>query len=148
MRVPPIVSDFIEWRWAPCVGLTAGSLAFVALALLLIPTRFDGQPPVANVLNTFDSPRPQRSLYASSLAASRPEPAAREEQDARVASSPPVSERRSDETSAPPARGFSPVLDRPEPLAPAPAGDAPMPPPASGASVVAPSGHELRQDNP
>ncbi len=66
MRAPQMVNDFFEWRWAPCVGLTAGSLAFVAFALLLIPTRFDGEPRTARTLSAFDSPRTQRALYASS----------------------------------------------------------------------------------
>jgi hypothetical protein len=126
MRVPQMVSDFFEWRWAPCVGLTAGSLGFVALALLLIPTSIAGEPRVATTLSTFDSPPPQRALYGSSLARSLTEPA---EPHPRVARSVPPPAPRSNEMRPPPQRGFSPIIDRPEP---------PAPPPAPPAEVVAP----------
>jgi hypothetical protein len=129
MRVPQMVSDFVEWRWAPCVGLTAGSLAFVALALLLIPTSV-GEPRVANTLSSFESPAPQRALYGSSLARSLTEPAV-PQRNARVARSVPAPAPQNNETSPAPQRGFSPVLDRPEPPPPpAPAPVAPAAPPA------------------
>jgi hypothetical protein len=137
MRVPQMVSDFFEWRWAPCVGLTAGSLAFVVLALLFIPTRVD-EPLVATTPNTFDRPPPQRPLYGSSLARSLIEPAEPQLDDARVARSQPPSAPRSNETRPAPQRGFSPILDRPEPPAPPPAPVAPpqAPEPVPGSVVV------------
>jgi len=131
-----MVSDFFEWRWAPCVGLTTGSLAFVALALLLIPTRFGGEPRVANTLGSFDSPRPQRALYSSSLARSLTEPEEARFEHAPVARQLPPSAPRAAETSAPPARGFSPILDRPEPP---PAPPAPMPTQTSAVEQAAPA---------
>jgi hypothetical protein len=50
MPAPPFVREFFQWRWAPVVALTAGSLVFVGLAVLFIPdpvgsarpTRVDG----------------------------------------------------------------------------------------------------------
>ena len=36
MRAARILRDFFEWRWAPCVALTVGSLAYVGLAVLLM----------------------------------------------------------------------------------------------------------------
>jgi len=135
MRVPQMVSEFLEWRWAPCVGLTAGSLAFVALAILLIPTRF-GEPRVPATLTSFDSPRPQRALYGSSLARSLAEPQ-RELETAGVSRSAPPSSRQITETGAPPQRGFSPILDRPEPPPPPSVVAPAVPPvPAPGSVLV------------
>jgi hypothetical protein len=130
MRVSPLVSEFFEWRWAPCVGLTAGSLAFVALALLLIPTQFDGAPAsssLASVSPAFDrpeSPAPQRALFGASLARSLPGIGRNSDQ----ASPPPRPARVEPVAVSEPApqRGFSPVIDRPEPPPPPP----PPPPPA------------------
>jgi len=41
MPAPRAVRAFFEWRWATAVALIAGALAFIALALLLIPTELD-----------------------------------------------------------------------------------------------------------
>jgi hypothetical protein len=130
-----MVSDFFEWRWAPCVGLTAGSLAFVAFALLLIPTRFGGEPRVSTTLSSFDSPRTQRALYGASLARSVTEPEARGLDDARVARFRPRPSPQAGEMAAPPARGFSPILERPAPPPPPPP-PPPLPPPLAPATVV------------
>ena len=156
MRAPQWVSDFFDWRWAPCVGLTAGSLAFVALALLLIPTHFGGEPRVVSSLSTYESQRPQRAIFSSAL--SRPEADAEERQaevsrNARVARavSPPLP--RTTEGGVPSQRGFSPILERAEPV-PAPAPPVPAPaapsatiePPAPGTVVIQPvPGGEFRE---
>ena len=152
MRVPQMVSDFFDWRWAPCVGLTAGSLAFVALALLVIPTRFDGEQRAGATLSSFDSPRPQSALYAAALARNLPqEPVAGQLEEARLVRAQPTPVQHS-ESGAAPQRGFSPILDRPEPLAPAPApAPAPVAPPAQvpGSVVVQPEpGGPSRESTP
>jgi len=130
MRAPPLLRDFFEWRWAPCVGLTAGSLAFVVLALLLIPTRFEG---ALNAGNSSDesalldrtSAIPPRAYLGASLPRSFPSVGRTSEQ----ASPSPVREERAEsppalnEPAAPQARGFSPIIDRPAPP------PAPAPPP-------------------
>src|SRR3954465_12587448 len=103
MRVPQLVSDFFEWRWAPCVGLTAGSLTFVALALLLIPTHLGGEPRVVSTLSSFDSP-PQRAIFSSSLTRSVTEPTARRADDIRVARSLPQPSPPSNEMGVAPRR--------------------------------------------
>lgn len=139
MRVPQLVSDFFDWRWAPCVGLTGGSLAFVALALLVIPTRVGGEPREVSTLSSFDSPRPQRALFSSALTRSVSEPEARRAEDLRVARSVPPSTPQSNELAAPQQRGFSPILERPEPppAAPAPVPSPAEPPaPAPGSVVI------------
>ena len=137
MRVPQLVSDFVEWRWAPCVGLTAGSLTFVALALLLIPTRLGGEPRVVSTLSSFDNARPQRAIFSSSLTGKLTEPTARLGDDLGVARSLPQPSPQGNETAVAPRRGFSPIIDRPEPLpAPAPAPTAVDPPPAPAAGSV------------
>ena len=138
MRVPQLVSDFVEWRWAPCVGLTAGSLTFVALALLLIPTRLGREPGVASTLNSFDNPRPQRAIFRSSLTGKLSEPSARSSDELSIARSLPQPSPQGTETGVVPRRGFSPIIDRPEPPPappPAPAVD-PPPAPAAGSVVV------------
>jgi hypothetical protein len=114
MRVPQMVSDFFEWRWAPCVGLTAASLAFVALALLLIPSHIGGEPRAAAALNSFSSPR---ALYGSSLAQTLSEPAEPLD-DVRPARSLPPPASRGNARGPAPQRGFSPIIDRPEPPQP------------------------------
>jgi hypothetical protein len=135
MRVSQLVSDFFEWRWAPCVGLTAGSLTFVALALLLIPTHFGGQPRAATTLNSFDVPRPQRAPYSSSLSRSLAEAERRPEEDMRGAHTQPPSDRQAPAAGAVVQRGFSPILERPELPPPAPAA-VELPAPAPGSVVV------------
>lgn len=135
MRVPLLVSDFFEWRWAPCVGLTAGSLTFVALALLLIPTHFGGEPRGESPLSSFDS-SPQRAIFSSSLTGNSIEPAARRGEDIRVARSLPQPASPSNEMSiagVAPRRGFSPTIDRPEPP------PAPVPPPPAAVEPPAPT---------
>jgi len=133
MRAPQLVSDFFAWRWAPCVGLTAGSLAFVALSLLLIPTSFGGEPRVGSTLGNVDDLRSQKAIFSSSLTRSAIEPQERPS----VARSLPVAPPTINQTGAPPQRGFSPIIERAETLPPAPA----APPveasaPAPGSVVV------------
>jgi hypothetical protein len=41
MRAPQFIDDFLSWRWAPCALLTFGSLAYVGLAILIIPSPVD-----------------------------------------------------------------------------------------------------------
>ena len=151
MRAPRLVSDFFDWRWAPCVGLTAGSLAFVALALLLIPTRLGGAPRADSTLSSFDSPRPQRAIFSSSLARSATlahratESEDRGSDDLRVARSSPTGPQGV-ETSAPPQRGFSPVMERAEPVPALPAtGEPPAPAPGTVVVVQPGSGGESRE---
>jgi hypothetical protein len=128
-----LVSDFFEWRWAPCVGLTAGSLAFVALALVLIPTRFGGEPRVVSTLSAFDSPQPQRAIFGSALArnAAVTESQERRSDDLRVARSLPPPAAPGVATGAPPPRGFSPIIERAETLPAAPAAEPSAPAPGT-----------------
>jgi hypothetical protein len=37
MQAPVWISGFVRWRWMPSVALVSGSLAFVALAVLVVP---------------------------------------------------------------------------------------------------------------
>jgi len=141
MRVPQWVNDFFDWRWAPCVGLTAGSLTFVALALLLIPSHFGGEPPVVTV-SAYDTPRTQRAIFSSALA--RPEAATVERrfEASRPARAVPPAPR-SGEVDTPRQRGFSPIIERPEPPpsppAPAPVAAAPPVPAQVLSAQVAPA---------
>src|SRR6478609_8885356 len=141
MRVPRLVRDFFEWRWAPCVGLTAGSLAFVALALLLIPTRIGREPAVVSTLSAFESPRSQRAIFSSALARSANETEEYHASDDRhVARSAPPPTTRGVALSAAPQRGFSPIIERPETLPALPATAEPAAPasvPAAPSAAVA-----------
>jgi hypothetical protein len=135
MRAPQWVSDFFDWRWAPCVGLTAGSLAFVALALLLIPTHFGGEPRVVGSLSAYENARPQRAIFSSALTRSEVDAEERRPdlaRNARIARAAPPPLPQTPEASAPPQRGFSPVLERAEPIPP-PAPPVPAPAPATPA---------------
>jgi len=151
MRVPQWLNDFFDWRWAPCVGLTAGSLAFVALALLLIPTRFGGEPRVVSSLSAYESQRPQRAIFSSALARpdadadERPAEIARNARIARAVSLPPP---RGPEAGAS-QRGFSPILERAEPVpTPAPPVPPPAPPSATPEPPAAPTGSAVIQPGP
>jgi hypothetical protein len=136
MRVPPLVSDFFEWRWAPCVGLTAGSLAFVALALLLIPTQFDGAASVSSSANeTALLDRASAVAPRALLGASLPRNFGGIGRDSEQPIPPPRRDRLEpasgmSEQATPLQRGFSPIIDRPEPP--------PAPPPPPAAVEVAP----------
>jgi hypothetical protein len=54
MRAPHWLRDFFRWRWAPCVALVAGSLAFIALVLLLMPAPPNFTAQSAAVRHRFD----------------------------------------------------------------------------------------------
>jgi hypothetical protein len=121
MALPPVISDFLDWRWMPCVALTAGSLVFVGLAVLLIPSQIDGAKPTAS-LSSFDRPAaPPSTTFGASL----PQSPMMGEPVRRVMMAPPappppmpVAERTAD----PPPAPETPPL-------PPPAQDAPAPPP-------------------
>jgi hypothetical protein len=112
-------------------------LAFVALALLLIPTQFDGVStasglPNETVLLDRVAAVPPRAMLGASLPrnfagvgrdAEQAGPPPRREPFAPPPGSPGMSEQ------AAPPRGFSPIVDRPEPPPPAPPVEVAVPPP-------------------
>jgi hypothetical protein len=123
----------------PCVALIAGSLAFVALALLLIPSALEAAPRSTSLTGFDQAPVAARTLFGASLAqgaslargASLVTDHAADEARAptpRLQPTPPAAL-----PEAPPARGFSPIIERadrpPAPDAPAPLPPAPPPPP-------------------
>jgi len=140
MRAPQLVSDFFDWRWAPCVGLTAGSLAFIVLALLLIPTRIDGPTPGNDSLSSLG--RAGRSapqaLFGASLAQAIPGAGERTSEPSNFARTARAPAPPPDQPAAATQRGFSPVIDRPEPPPPPPVVETAPPPPApeSGAVII------------
>lgn len=137
MRVPPLVSDFFDWRWAPCVGLTAGSLAFVGLAILLIPAQF-GAAPRSDSQLSFDRPSapPQRALFGASLARTSLPGFGQRPSD--EASPPPPPAPAVNDPTPPPPRGFSPVAERAEPPPPPPPPVLEVPPPVPAALIPPP----------
>ena len=69
MRAPRWLKDFSEWRWAPFIALFGAALAFVALALLLIPTRFESTSRDAFAARSFEPGRvaePVQAPFATS----------------------------------------------------------------------------------
>jgi hypothetical protein len=126
MQVPPPIKAFLRWRWSPCVALTAGSLAFVALAVLLIPGQVDGEP--RQQLSVFDRPRaaPTAMLNASlAQGVSMAERATRDVSEPRLREQPIAMPH----APAPPIERAEVVTPPPPPPAPPPAEVAPPPPP-------------------
>ena len=141
MLVPQLVSDFFEWRWAPCVGLTLGSLGFVALALLLIPTQFDGAPASSQASSgVFDRPSssPQRALFGASLTRESAGFTRRASEDVNPTRlEPAAAPAPAPDLSPPPQRGFSPIAEREAPPPALPAEPAPPPLPSPTNVVLA-----------
>ena len=131
MRAAQIFREFFEWRWAPCVGLTAGSLAYVGLALLIIPSQIDGSShppdggPAVNAATALTNTAFASSLTQSSFAAAVP--AAREPMHRPAPPTPTFND-----AASPPRRGFSPPIDQPPP-------PPPPPPPAPVQAAAAPT---------
>ncbi len=132
-----MISEFFEWRWAPCVGLTAGSLTFVALAVLIIPTQFDGSSSSSTSasmsdVRTFERPvaaaAPARTLFGASLARNLTGGIA--QRGAEPTQPPPRAAQPAPDVVSVAQRGFSPIMDRPEPPAPPPPAPEAVPPPA------------------
>ena len=153
MRMPPIIQDFLAWRWAPCAALTAGSIAFVGLAVLLIPSQFEAARSAESV-SVFDRPASgSQAIYSASLAQGAAlaqnavAPRAAEAVPPRLRAQPII-------PAVPQVRGFSPVLARPEPppappeAAPPPAPITPPAPPVPADAVPAPAPPPPEADAP
>jgi hypothetical protein len=108
-----LLADFVAWRWAPTVGLLSASVLFVLIVVGLVPSEI-GVP----VANSKFSPKPRATSTAglspeatTALATnSDDEPTA-----ARIAPSPVPEATPLDRPADFGRRGFSPVLDRPDP---------------------------------
>ncbi|HEX3776037.1 MAG TPA: hypothetical protein VHV51_16310 [Polyangiaceae bacterium] len=136
MRAPQILTDFFEWRWAPCVALTAGSLAYVGLAVLFIPNQFEsGTSSNSNSASMIGVP--PSTAFASSVTQSAFTSAPMRQEPERHFAAPaePAVEQ-------PIRRGFSPPLERPDmpppqpvpqPAAPPQPATPPPPPPVEAA---------------
>ncbi len=142
MRAGQIVRDFFEWRWAPCVALTVGSLAYVGFAVLLIPSQLDSGSASSDGSNesaAFARAAMQpNTAFASSLT------------QGSIVTTPPMRDAiQRVPTPAPPSdpasvprRGFSPPLEQPPPPPPPPPPPVqiatPVPPPVVNAAPPAP----------
>src|SRR4051794_30232392 len=119
MRAAKIVRDFFDWRWAPCVGLIVGSLTYVGLAVLLIPSQLDPAAPSASRPTGFEQPAAApNTAFASSLT------------QGSLVGSPTVRDPvhrlplpATADAASTPRRGFSPPIEQP------PAPPPPPPPP-------------------
>lgn len=127
-RVVQILSDFIRWRWAPFIGLVGASLFYVLFAILFIPSNVGASEPEADEDPGVDTPESTSERGDQNS-----------ETDAQTAPPSPVKhiERSSPvHAPAPKRRGFSPPLERAEPVPPPP--PAPPPPPPAVAEQVPP----------
>jgi len=136
----------LTWRWAPCAALVAGSLSFVAFALVVIPDRIGSAMAQA-------PESPQEMALASSLGRAVLPTSGSNESDwshpseaaTNLATTPGsrVMSRPNDQPF--PRRGFSPPLERPDPPPPAPPplSTPPPPPPSPAAPSEAPANQVL-----
>jgi hypothetical protein len=136
MATPKFISEFFSWRWMPCVLLASGSLVYVGLALLLVPSgeeSHSGSDSASATLRGSQSPSFGSSLFSSSHAKTLDQTtaAATAAAAAVVAASPaPGGISR---------RGFSPPIEHAAPPPPPP--QPPLPPPIplpAGTSEPAP----------
>jgi len=135
MRASQVIRDFLEWRWTPCVALTAASLAWVGLAVLFIPNRLGSNEPPNSGASTFSEvPVLPNTAFNSALTQS----AFTSTQPIRRVAPPPIA------TANEPVirKGFSPPIEQPAappPPPPAPVTQAAPPPPVPSPPVnVAP----------
>jgi hypothetical protein len=125
--VTKLLADFVAWRWAPTVGLLSASVLFVLIVVGLVPTeigvgvaspKFGGKPRLAATSQA-------EGLTATALATN-------EDSTGHAEPAPVVAAVQPTRPSDFGRRGFSPVIDRPEP----PEAPPPAPPPLP---VVAPA---------
>jgi len=139
------------------VALTSGSLAFVCLALLLIPSRIDAAGGTGSV-SAFDRPNVgSRAIYSASLAqgaalAQNTVPQRSTQDSPQDSPAAPRLRAQPFTPPAPVARGFSPILARPDPPAPppevAPLSVTPPAPPVPADAVPAPPAPPPEPDAP
>jgi hypothetical protein len=122
-----LLADFVAWRWSPTVGLLSASVLFVLIVVGLVPTEI-GVP----VANSKFSPRPRATSTAglepdTNTATAYAATAGDEAPATRLAPSPVTHSAPASRPAEFGRRGFSPVLDRPEPPPPPPMPVAPPP---------------------
>jgi len=141
-----LISQWLAWRWAPCVGLVLGSGAFVVLAVALIPDHFAevATPSTAQLIATAErAPAPAPTIVSApelpeasdpSGAPSPSERHARRRQHRTLAASPPSTSPGPSPTSDP-VPSFFP--EAPPEALPPPLPDTPPPPepPATAANA-------------
>ncbi len=144
MRTSQTVREFFEWRWAPCVALTAASLAWVGLAVLIIPSQLGSNAHTSDGATAFNaSPVLPNTAFNSALTqtafTSVTTPPL---QPVRRAISPPaampLSTSNDPAGAAPIRRGFSPPIEQPEAPPPPPAPPSPAVPQVAPPPIPAP----------
>jgi hypothetical protein len=128
MRVPKVLVDLVEWRWAPAAALSLGAVFYVGLVVAVIPERIGASRNSQTEGRLFTSPA-STSLFAARVGASLDG----QRESVESESAPPAAHRTMPAPAAPvihdspssARRGFSPPLPRPEPEAAPP----PLPPP-------------------
>jgi hypothetical protein len=105
------IPKLLTWRWTPCAALVLGALSFVGFALLAIPDRIGDEASAPNVkLGNAFSRNPSTQPNADFT-----------ESDESEAPAPtPATRLASRGNNQFPKRGFTPPLDRPAPVEPAP----------------------------
>jgi len=136
MRVPQLLSDFVAWRWAPCVALTSASLVYVALAVALVPGQLDTGKPPAQSSSMADAAQHMATLNSRSIGATVARAAPQFGAGVQDMLNPSIAAPAPSPQPPPEVRrGFSPPLERvdaPPPPPPPPPMNVPppMPPPA------------------
>jgi hypothetical protein len=117
-----LVVEFVGWRWAPAVALLAASMLYVGVVVGLVPSEIGvpvGGGKLAARLNEANANTASSEQVTNTYVASTAE-TTQVSAPATPVRRPPVAEFG--------RRGFSPPIDRPEPLAsPTPAPPAPVP---------------------
>ena len=126
--------EFLEWRWTPCVALIAGSLAFVGLALLVIPSQLESAPRSASIAGFGEPQAAPRTLFEASLAQGASLATDHTADELRAPTLRPQPVPAAAPPATPPVRGFSPVIERAAPETPPP----PPPPPSLPAPEAPP----------
>ena len=128
------INQVFEWRWAPFVALTAGSLAYVGLAVLIIPGQIDGAPRSGALEHSAALPSTAfaASLTQSSFATANAAATVNAAREAALRTPPPPSPAANEPSVI--RRGFSPPIEQPAPPPPPP-----PPPPAVNVPPPAPT---------
>jgi hypothetical protein len=128
--VTKLLADFVAWRWAPTVGLLSASVLFVLIVVGLVPTEIG----VGVASPKFGGkPRPAATAQAEGLTSTAL--ATSEESTGHAEPAPVVAAVQPSRPSNFGRRGFSPVIERPDPP---PAAPEPPPPPLPAVAPAPP----------
>jgi hypothetical protein len=131
------ISRFLEWRWAPCVALSAGACTFVLAAVLAIPDHIGFTRAAERARSGASRALMNNSEVNTAARVGGGYTDADDREPAELASQPgmtPSPARALSQGLPAKRRGFTPPLERPDPPPPPPpAIPEAVPPPAAAA---------------